>query len=130
MADFAGLPIAVPGQSLAGWLLIGADGGAYREQLQTRLANGVDAARALQRGDVVAAAGHASELESALAGDARYAIEPLPLPRMRDGWAIGCAVKRQSTDLAQAVQAAVNGLTQSGELGRMFARAGVAWRAP
>jgi len=96
----------------------------------TRLANGVDAARALQRGDVAAAAGHASELESALAGDPRFAIVPLPLPRLRDGWAVGFAVKRQATDLAQALQAAVNELSRSGELARVFARAGVAWRAP
>ena len=34
------------------------------------------------------------------------------LPRMRDGWVIGCAVKKASTDLAQAVHAAktYNGL--------------------
>jgi len=130
LADLAGQKIAVPGQSLAGWLLIGADGGAYREQLVTRLANGVDAAHALQRGEVAAAAGHASELESALAGDPRFAIQPLPLPRLRDGWAVGFAVKRQATDLAQALQAAVNDLSRSGELARLFARAGVAWRAP
>jgi ABC-type amino acid transport substrate-binding protein len=49
---------------------------------------------------------------------------------MRDGWAVGCAVKRQSTDLAQAVQSAMNELSRTGELGRMFARAGVTWRAP
>jgi ABC-type amino acid transport substrate-binding protein len=130
LADLAGQQIAVPGQSLAGWLLIGADGGAYREQLVTRLANGVDAARALQRGDVAAAAGHASELESALAGDRRFAIVPLPVPRLRDGWAVGFAVKRQATDLAQALQAAVNDLSRSGELARVFDRAGVSWRAP
>lgn len=129
LADLAAQPIAVPGQSLAGWLLIGADGGAYREQLRTRWLHGVEAARALQRGEVAAAAGQASELESVLAGDARFAIAPLPLPRLREGWAVGCAVKRQAGDLAQALQAAVDDLSRSGALARMFARAGVAWRA-
>jgi hypothetical protein len=80
--DGAGRPgqpaIAVPGQSLAGWLLIGADSGKYREQLSTQWKDGTEAAAALQRGEVAAAAGMASELESALAGDARFAIEPLP----------------------------------------------------
>jgi ABC-type amino acid transport substrate-binding protein len=125
---FAGKRIAVPGQTLAGWLLIGADGGKYRDQLSTKLKDGTEAAAALRRGDVVAAAGNASELESVLSGDARYAIEPLPLPRMREGWAVGCAVKKDAVDLAQALQAAMNGLSASGEMARMFARGKVSWR--
>ncbi|MFX8156760.1 hypothetical protein ABTL03_19930, partial [Acinetobacter baumannii] len=44
--------VAVAGQTLAGWLLIGADGGAYREQLSTQWKDGCEAARALQRGEV------------------------------------------------------------------------------
>ncbi len=127
---FAGRKIAVPGQTLAGWLLIGADGGKYREQLLTRWKDGVEAAAALQRGEVAAAAGTASELESTLAGDARFAIEPLPIPRAKDGWAVGLAVKKDAQDLAQALQAAMNGLAQSGEIGRIFSRAKVGWRAP
>lgn len=128
--DLAGKPIAVPGLSLAGWLLIGTDSGKYREQLSTRWKDGAEAAAALQRGEVVAAAGHASELESVLGGDARFAIEPLPLPRMREGWAVGMAVKKESEDLAHALQGAVNALADSGELGRMFAAAKVGWRKP
>ncbi len=122
--------IAVPGQSLAGWLLIGADSGKYAAQLTTKLKDGTEAAAMLLRGEVVAAAGHASELESVLAGDARFAIEPLPLPRMKDGWVIGMAVKKESEDLARALQTAVNGLTDNGELGRMFAAGKVGWRKP
>ncbi len=129
-ADFAGQKIAVAGQSLAGWLLIGADGGAWREQLVTTFKDGVAAARALLDGQVAAAAGQTSEIESQLAGDARFAIEPLPVPRMRDGWAIGCAVKKESTDLAQALQAAMNTLAATGELTRIFAKAKLTWRAP
>ena len=127
---FAGRQIAVPGQTLAGWLLIGADGGKYRGQLLTRWKDGVDAAAALRRGEVAAAAGMASELESALAGDGRFAIEPLPVPRAKDGWAVGLAVKKDAQDLAQALQAALNGLAQSGDLGRLFAKGQVNWRAP
>ena len=127
LASFAGQRIAVPGLSLAGWLLIGADGGAFREQLSTHWKDGTEAAAALQRGKVAAAAGMASELESVLAGDPRYAIEPLPLPRMRNGWAVGMAVKKSATDLAQALQGAVNELAQSGALKTMFAKAKVSW---
>ena len=128
--DFAGKRIAVPGQSLAGWLLIGAESGKYREQLLTQWKDGAQAGQALLRGEVAAAAGMASELESVFAGNARYAIEPLPVPRMRDGWAVGLAVKREATDLAQALQAAMNQLAESGELGRIFAKGKVAWRRP
>ena len=128
--DLAGKKIAVPGQSLAGWLLIGADSGKYRDQLSTTWKDGTDAAQALLRGEVQAAAGHASELESVLAGDARFVIEPLPLPRMKDGWVVGLAVKKSNDDLAQALQGAINGLATNGDLGRMFAAGKVGWRKP
>ena len=130
LKDFGGGRIAVSGQSLAGWLLIGADNGAYREQLVTKLADGTEAAAMLLRGEVAGAAGTASELESVLSPDKRFAIEPLPLPRMREGWVIGCAVKKDSTDLAQALQAAINELSRNGRLAAMFAAANVTWRQP
>ena len=127
---FKGHRIAVPGQSLAGWLLIGADSGAYREQLITRWKDGTEAAKALLGAEVAAAAGQASELEAVLGADKRFAIEPLPVPRMREGWAVGMAVKKDATDLAQALQRAINELAQSGELAKMFARHGVNWARP
>jgi ABC-type amino acid transport substrate-binding protein len=122
--------IAVPGQSLAGWLLIGTDSGKYRDRLTTSWKDGTESAAALWRGEAIAAAGHASELESVLAGDARFAIEPLPLPRMREGWAVGCAVKKGATDLADAVQGAINELATDGTLARLFAAGKVSWRKP
>jgi ABC-type amino acid transport substrate-binding protein len=128
--DLAGQKIAVPGQSLAGWLLIGAEGGKYQPQLMTKWADGEQAAQALLRGEVAAAAGQASELESVLGGDARFVIEPLPLPRMRDGWVIGCAVKRESEDLARELQLAMNTLADNGELARIFQAGRLTWRKP
>jgi len=123
--------VAVPGQTLAGWLMIGADGGAYRNQLDTQWKDGAEAARALQRGEFAAAAGLASEMESVLRGDARFAIAPLPSPRaQRNGWAVGVAVKKDSTDLAQALQAGINELERDGRLRTMFEGANVAWQAP
>jgi len=130
MAAFKGGKIAVPGQTLAGWLLIGADSGAYREQLLTQWKDGTEAARALQRGEVVAAAGNASELESVLAGDERFVIEPLPVPRMKEGWVVGCAVKAEANDLALAVQEAINGMAKSGAMAAAFKRGKVSWRQP
>ena len=130
LAQIGSRPMAVAGQSLAGWLMIGADGGAYREQLNTRCKDGTEAARLLLAGQVAAAAGLASELESVLRGDARFAVEPLPLPRAsRDGWAVGVAVKRDADDLAQALQVAVDDLANRGRLREMFARGNVGWQA-
>ncbi|MBI5717699.1 MAG: transporter substrate-binding domain-containing protein [Burkholderiales bacterium] len=123
-----GAPVAVNGLSLAGWLLIGAEGGRFREQLRTKWRDGTEAAAALQRGEVAAAAGHTSELEAVLGRDERFAIEVMPLPQARNGWAVGCAVKKEAVDLAQAVQAAMNGLAAGGALREMFARGGVRWR--
>jgi polar amino acid transport system substrate-binding protein len=123
--------VAVSGKTLAGWLMIGADNGAYRDQLDTQPKDGAEAARALQRGEVAAAAGLASEIESVLRGDARFAIAPLPSPRIqRNGWAVGMAVKKDATDLAQALQASVNALVQGGRLRTMFEGGNVAWQAP
>jgi len=123
--------VAVSGKTLAGWLMIGADNGAYRDQLDTQPKDGAEAARALQRGEVAAAAGLASEIESVLRGDARFAIAPLPSPRIqRNGWAVGMAVKKDATDLAQALQAGVNALVQGGRLRTMFEGGNVAWQAP
>ncbi|MFT3957173.1 MAG: transporter substrate-binding domain-containing protein [Piscinibacter sp.] len=129
LADLAGKPVAVPGQSLAGWLLIGAESGALRNTLRTQARDGVEAAQALKRGEVPVAAGLLSELQAVLRGDARFAIEPLPSPRApRDGWAVGMAVKKDATELAQALQAGVNQLAANGRLAEIFARANLAWR--
>ena len=129
LADLRGLPVAVAGQSLAGWLLIGAEQGALRDSLRTRLPDGVAAAQALQRGEVVAAGGLASELESALHGDDRFAIAPLPSPRApRDGWAVGLAIKKDAGDLALALQQAMQALQTGGRLQELFRTHDVAWR--
>ena len=129
LSALAGQRVAVAGQTLAGWLLIGADDGAYRDQLTTNWKDGAEAAQALVRGEFSVAAGNRSELESMLGHDSRFAIEALPSPRApRDGWAVGCAVKRDATELAMALQAAINTLEESGRLKSMFRDGGVEWR--
>lgn len=120
-----GQRIAVAGRTLAGWLLIAADGGALTATLSTAFADGTGAALALREGKVVAAAGLASELESVLSKDSRFAIQPLPSSRVRaEGWAVGCAVKKEAADLAAALQAAM----PSTQLADIFARGGVHWQ--
>jgi ABC-type amino acid transport substrate-binding protein len=129
LAALQGHAVAAAGQSLAGWLLIGADGGALRDTLVTRWPDGVVAATALRDGQVVAAAGLASELEHVLGNDARFVIEAMPAPRApRDGWAIGCAVKKDAGDLALALQQAMQTLSASSQLRAIFEQRGVQWR--
>ena len=130
MQQLANQKIAVPGQTLAGWLLLGADGGAYKSQLNTQWKDGTECARALQRDEVTVAAGTSSELESVLRGDAKFAIDAMPSPRApRNGWATGLAVKSDAIDLAQALQAAMNQLTEKGRLREIFGHHNVAWQA-
>jgi len=130
LAQLNGKSVAVPGQTLAGWLMIGADGGAYRSQLTTTWKDGVEAAEALKRGEFAAAAGLGSELESVVGGDERFVVTPLPtLHNARAGWAVGLAVRKDAADLAGALQKAVDDLAASGRLKQIFAKGNVAWQA-
>ena len=130
LADLKDHKVAVAGQTLAGWLLLGADGGAYKEQLMTRMDDGVTAARMLLSGEVTVAAGNASELHSVLKGNPQYKVIPLPQPRApRNGWAVGMAVKKNATELARVLQSAVNAMAQDQRLSRIFASQGVPWGA-
>ena len=128
MFQLKGLKIAVAGDSLSGWLMLSADAGAYKQNLSTTAKDGCECARALLKGEVVVAAGEVSELESVLRGNKRYAIEPMPVPQApRNGWAAGLAVKSDATDLAEALQAAMNRLNESGQLKAIFERHNVSW---
>lgn len=130
LADLKKQPVAVAGQTLGGWLMIGADNGAYREQLSTKFDDGTVAAQALLEGKVSAAVGQYSELHSVLKTDPRFAIEPLPVPRApRSAWPIGMAVKKEATELAKVLQASSVAMAQDGRLRSIFAEFGVPWRA-
>jgi len=130
LAQLKGERVAVPGQTLAGWLMLGADSGAYRDQLSTDWKDGVEAARALQRGEFAAAVGLDSEMQSVLSNDARFVITPLPTVHApREGWAVGLAVKQDAAALAQALQKAIDDAAADGRLRGIFATAGIAWRA-
>jgi len=129
LAQLRGKAVAVPGQTLAGWLLIGADGGAYKQQLATTWKDGVEAARALQRGEFAAAAGLESELESVVGGDPRFVITPLPIvSNSRSGWAVGLAVKKDAADLQAALQATVDRMVEDQRMRQIFGKGRVTWR--
>jgi len=130
LADLKDLKVAVAGQTLAGWLLLGADDGAYKEQLMTHMDDGTEAAKLLLSGAVNVAAGNSSELNSVLKGDKQFRVIPMPIPRAaRSGWAVGMAVKKNSTDLARELQKAINDMSKDGRLTSIFAEQGVPWGA-
>lgn len=129
LADLQGARVAVCGQSMAGWLMAGAEGGALKDKLVTAFADGAAAAAVLRDGQADAVAGLASELESVLKGDARFRLQALPSPRLpRDGWAIGCALPAGADDLALALQTAMQALHADGRLQAIFRSSNVEWR--
>lgn len=127
---FEKLPVAVEGDTLAASVMLSADGGRYRPSVRNfKTAEG--AIGALKSGAVAAALAQQGELEGGLRGDARFAIDLPPHPVLQKRqWVLGLAVKAQSDDLAQALQAAVNDLLVDGTLKSIMLRHGVQHRQP
>lgn len=129
-APFEKLPLGVEGDTLAASVMLSADGGRYRNTIQTFRSAG-EAVAALKAGAVAAVLAQQGELEGGLKGDARMAIDlpPHPILQKRQ-WPLGLAVKKQSDDLAQALQAAINELMADGTLKAIMQRHGVQHRQP
>ncbi len=89
-------------------------------------ASGIEAVQKLKAGEVDAVLATRAEIESVLRGDPGFEVTEAPFPRLpRKGWVIGMSVKKENTELAQAVQKAVNDLFESGEMAALFAKHGV-----
>ncbi len=127
---FEKLGLGVEGDTLAATVMLSADGGRYRNTIKTYRTAG-EAVEALKSGAVAAVMAQQGELEGGLAGDARMAIDlpPNPILQKRQ-WALGLAVKKQSDDLAQALQAAINEMVADGSLKAIMQRHGVTHRQP
>ena len=129
-APFEKLLLGVEGDTLAASVMLSADGGRYRNTIKTFRSAG-EAVAALKAGAVAAVLAQQGELEGGLKGDARMAIDlpPHPILQKRQ-WPLGLAVKKQSDDLAQALQAAINELMADGTLKAIMQRHGVQHRQP
>ncbi len=87
---------------------------------------GVEALQKLKAGELDAVVATRAEIESVMRNDPAFEVTDAPFPRLpRKGWVIGMAVKKDSTELAQAVQKAVNELFESGEMAKLFEKHGV-----
>lgn len=127
---FEKLNLGVEGDTLAATVMLSADSGRYRNTLRTFKTAG-EAIAALKAGELAAVMAQQGELEAGLKADARFAIDlpPHPILQKRQ-WALGLAVKAQSDDLAQALQAAINEMMADGTLKNIMLRHGVQHRQP
>lgn len=128
--SFEKLAFAVEGDTLAASIMLSADDGRYRNSMKS-FKTGYEAVAALKSGAVSAAVAQQGELEGGLMNDARFAIDLPPHPVLQKRqWALGLAVKAQSGELAQALQAAINELLADGTVKRIMERHGVRHRQP
>ncbi len=127
---FEKLNLGIEGDTLAATVMLSADGGRYRDTIRT-FRTAAEAVSALQSGAVAAVMAQQGELEGGLKGDARMAIDlpPHPILQKRQ-WPLGLAVKQQSDDLAQALQAAIRELMADGSMKAIMLRHGVQHRLP
>jgi len=120
-----GKKVGVEKVSIAAVLLLGEQEGKVRDGVKI-YATASAALAALKAGEIDAVLANQSEIEGAVRGDPNFPLGDLAFPRLpRQGWVVGMAVKKESEELAKALQAAANELEASGELGRIFSKYGV-----
>jgi ABC-type amino acid transport substrate-binding protein len=88
------------------------------------------AAEAFDKGEVVAFYGESAEVEHLAHLAARPIAIVYPQNHLVQSWPIGGAVKADAIDLAEAIDAEIGHMAESGDLQRIFASYGVTWRRP
>ena len=122
--------IGVETATLGDAFLLSVLNGRLRENV-VHFRNPGEAVLALQAGQVAAVVAPRGELEGALAGDARFPVEVLRLPELKNqGWALGLAVKRDASALAEALARAMRELLADGTVAAIFRRHGVTHQPP
>jgi ABC-type amino acid transport substrate-binding protein len=121
----AGKRIGVEKISISAMVLIGAENGKFRDDVHI-FANATEALQKLKAGELDAVLATRSEIESVLGQDPNFEMTEVAFPRLpRNGWLVGMAVKQEEPQLAARLQAAVDQLTASGDMARLFAKHGV-----
>lgn len=125
---FADHKVGVETASLSDFYLVGAFGGALRENV-VHYTTPQEAVAAMRRGEVAGVMGTRSEIEGALgAARAAYRIGPMPSPGLtQTSWPIAMAVKVNSHDLANAIEAIVDTMGKDGTLAKLFAKHGLTY---
>jgi ABC-type amino acid transport substrate-binding protein len=132
-ADLVGRFVSAEQGTAAASALLGARRGALREKVKIA-PSGEGAMRLLLSGAAAAALVTRAQAEMALrtvADRPDYALSQLALQGLPPGgWAVGMAVKPENADLARRLEAALEMMRADGELGAIFADAGLTLERP
>lgn len=119
--SLSGLKIGVDKASIGAVLLLGAQDGKFREDVKI-YASATEALEKLKAGEVAGVIANEAEIESVLKQDARFQMGDISFPMLpRNGWIVGMAVKKENTELKEALAAATADLIASGEMAKIFA---------
>ena len=122
--------VGVETESLADGFLLSVLHGRLRENV-VHFTTVADAVAAMQRGDVAAVMATQAEIEAALGKQTRFSVGPVDMPELRiKGWPLGMAIKRDNTQLGEALTAAMIEIQRDGTLDRIFAEHGITRRTP
>ncbi|MES3023368.1 MAG: transporter substrate-binding domain-containing protein [Pseudomonadota bacterium] len=125
-----GKRIGVEKVSLAGMLMLGEADGKFRDDVRI-FASAAEALERLKAGQLDAVLANRSEIEAVFRGDPAFPLHALAFERLpRAGWAVGMAVRKDEIEMARLLQAAMNALSDSGELKAIFAKHGVQLAKP
>ena len=120
-----GKTVGVEKVSISGMVLLGEGNGKFRDGVRI-YPTAIDALQKLKAGELDAVLANRSEIESVFRGDPGFALQDVAFERLpRSGWAVGLAVRKDDTEMGRLLQAAMNELSDSGELKAIFARHGV-----
>ncbi|HEX4598717.1 MAG TPA: transporter substrate-binding domain-containing protein [Burkholderiaceae bacterium] len=130
LAALQGQPLGAEDGTLASIVLLSADGGRLRGNVQHYHSTG-QALDELKAGRLTAVMGLRSELQAGMAGAEGFELtDPVAPGIPTGGWTLGLAVKADDEPLAAALQAAMDGLLAQGHIERIFREHGVSWGRP
>ncbi len=120
-----GKKIGVEKVSIAGMVMLGEDNGKFTDGVKI-YPSAIEALEQLKAGELDAVLANRSEIESVMRGDPAFPMHDIAFQRLpRSGWAVGMAVRKDDTDVARVLQAALNEMVASGEIKAIFAKHGV-----
>ena len=123
--SLAGKRIGVEKVSIAAMVMLGEGNGKFTPGVKI-YPSAIEALEQLKAGELDAVLATRSEIDSVLRGDPSFPLHDIAFQRLpRSGWAVGMAVRKDDTELAKLLQAAMNEMAASGELKAIFARHGV-----
>lgn len=120
-----GKRIGVEKVSIAGMVILGEDNGKFTSGVSI-FPSAIEALEKLKAGELDAVLASRSEIETVMRGDPAFPLHDIAFQRLpRAGWAVGMAVRKDNTEVAKMLQAALNEMHASGEIKAIFARHGV-----